>query len=463
MKYSRKYIRKLVDKALTFEKFNDLVYDIFYDVYKEFVQGQEKSQRIRLLVEHVFTHQSIDDLLNEIKEINPKAFNEFETSRQEQTNLLDSRNKEEKAINDLGEYLQNQSFKKLKDIYLLYRPDKANEIVDNIDDILTQLNRLAPSPKKYRLIIPFVVGIKQRFADSNLQRWLEEWLEKYGDIFEYSDFKRTQTENPSGSSPHSQNDNSLESYLLIELKKKNYSSLQIQGWFWSSELIRNIQEKDLIELEDYQLSEKVTELVRESNKIMKTIGSEDLRIELFLDTNLLMENDFYLDWLEVKKFKSSTKMCKKYIVTFRLAERLECDYQDSIGPWKRKWQNLNYNQGNVVDYYQTNDYELGLDKTVGIKINKLSEIAKFFDLIVLNSLPLAIWSRRDLQTISCQNEINRILRNVQGNFNQLPKEVTDERKKAKGEEHIGKHICLLWDNPERMPPEPSEPKYALSS
>ena len=107
MKYSRKYIRKLVDKALTFEKFNDLVYDIFYDVYKEFVQGQEKSQRIRLLVEHVFTHQSIDDFLNEIKEINPKAFNEFETSRQEQTNLLDSRNKEEKAINDLGEYLQS--------------------------------------------------------------------------------------------------------------------------------------------------------------------------------------------------------------------------------------------------------------------------------------------------------------------------------------------------------------------
>ena len=462
MKYSRKYIRKLVDKALTFEKFNDLVYDIFYDVYKEFVQGQEKSQRIRLLVEHVFTHQSIDDLLNEIKEINPKAFNEFETSRQEQTNLLDSRNKEEKAINDLGEYLQNQSFKKLKDIYLLYRPEKEDKIVDNIYHILTELNRIV-SQKKYRLIIPFVVGIKQRFADSNLQRWLEEWLEKYGDIFEYSDFKRTQTENPSGSSPHSQNDNSLESYLLIELKKKNYSSLQIQGWFWSSKLIRNIQEKDLIELEDYQLSEKVTELVRESNKIMKTIGSEDLRIELFLDTNLLMENDFYLDWLEVKKFKSSTKMCKKYIVTFRLAERLECDYQDSIGAWKRKWQNLNYNQGNVVDYYQTNDYELGLDKTVGIKINKLSEQAKFFELISLKSLPVALWSRRDLQTISCQNEINRILRNVQGNFNQLPKEVTNERKKAAGEEHIGRHICLLWDNPERMPPDPSDPKYALSS
>ena len=103
-----------------------------------------------------------------------------------------------------------------------------------------------------------------------------------------------------------------------------------------------------------------------------------------------------------------------------IRDRLECGYQDSIGAWKRKWQNLNYNQGNVVDYYQTNDYELGLDKTVGIKINKLSEQAKFFELISLKSLPVALWSRRDLQTISCQNEINRILRNVQGNFNYLP-------------------------------------------
>ena len=44
---------------------------------------------------------------------------------------------EEKAINNLGEYLQNQSFEQLKDIYLSYRPDKANKIVDNIGiDIL---------------------------------------------------------------------------------------------------------------------------------------------------------------------------------------------------------------------------------------------------------------------------------------------------------------------------------------
>ena len=456
MKYNPKLIGNLINEALGPEEFNDLVCYCFRDVYSQFTNGQNKRQRIRMLVQYVLRHKRVDDLLNEIKEKNPKAFNEFQSS------ILDSMTPEEKAINNLGEYLQNQSFEQLKDIYLSYRPNKANKIVDNIDDILTQLNRIIPS-QKYRPIIQFVVGIKQNYADLNLQRWLEEWLEKYGDFFGYSEFQETATPNFRQSSPDSQNRKLLESYLLIELKKKNSSSLQIQGWFWSSKLIRNIQEKDLIELENYQLSEKLTELIRESNKIMGKIGSKDLRIELFLDTNLLMKSDFYFDWLEVKKLKRDIKMCKQYIVTFRLAERLEDEAQDLEGAWQRKWENLNYNQGNVVDFYHTDEDELGRDETVGIKLNKLSEPAKFFDLILLNSLPLAIWSRRDLQTISCQNEINRILRNVQGNFNQLPKEVTNERKKAAGEEHIGRHICLLWDNPERMPPDPSDPKYALSS
>lgn len=456
MKYNLRLIRDLINEALTPEEFDDLVFYSFRDVYSQFTNGQNQPLKVRLLFDYIEKYERINDLLNEIKEKNPKAFNEFQSS------LLDSMTPEEKAINNLGEYLQNQSFEQLKDIYLSYRPNKANKIVDNIDDILTQLNRIIPS-QKYRPIIQFVVEIKQNYADLNLQRWLEEWLEKYGDFFGYSEFQETATPNFRQSSPDSQNRKLLESYLLIELKKKNSSSLQIQGWFWSSKFIRNIQEKDLIELENYQLSEKLTELIRESNKIMGKIGSKDLRIELFLDTNLLMKSDFYFDWLEVKKLKRDIKMCKQYIVTFRLAERLEDEAQDLEGAWQRKWENLNYNQGNVVDFYHTDEDELGRDETVGIKLNKLSEPAKFFDLILLNSLPLAIWSRRDLQTISCQNEINRILRNVQGNFNQLPKEVTNERKKAAGEEHIGRHICLLWDNPERMPPDPSDPKYALSS
>ena len=366
MKYNLRLIRDLINEALTPEEFDDLVFYSFRDVYSQFTNGQNQPLKVRLLFDYIEKYERINDLLNEIKEKNPKAFNEFQSS------ILDSMTPEEKAINNLGEYLQNQSFEQLKDIYLSYRPNKANKIVDNIDDILTQLNRIIPS-QKYRPIIQFVVGIKQNYADLNLQRWLEEWLEKYGDFFGYSEFQETATPNFRQSSPDSQNRKLLESYLLIELKKKNSSSLQIQGLFWSSKLIRNIQEKDLIELENYQLSEKLTELIRESNKIMGKIGSKDLRIELFLDTNLLMKSDFYFDWLEVKKLKRDIKMCKQYIVTFRLAERLEDEAQDLEGAWQRKWENLNYNQGNVVDFYHTDEDELGRDETVGIKLNKLSE------------------------------------------------------------------------------------------
>ena len=293
MKYNLRLIRDLINEALTPEEFDDLVFYSFRDVYSQFTNGQNQPLKVRLLFDYIEKYERINDLLNEIKEKNPKAFNEFQSS------ILDSMTPEEKAINNLGEYLQNQSFEQLKDIYLSYRPNKANKIVDNIDDILTQLNRIIPS-QKYRPIIQFVVGIKQNYADLNLRRWLEEWLEKYGDFFGYSEFQETATPNFRQSSPDSQNRKLLESYLLIELKKKNSSSLQIQGWFWSSKFIRNIQEKDLIELENYQLSEKLTELIRESNKIMGKIGSKDLRIELFLDTNLLMKSDFYFDWLEVK-------------------------------------------------------------------------------------------------------------------------------------------------------------------
>ena len=394
MKYSRKYIRKLVDKTLTFEKFNDLVYDIFYDVYKEFVQGQEKSQRIRLLVEHVFTHQSIDDLLNEIKEINPKAFNEFETSRQEQTNLLDSRNKEEKAINDLGEYLQNQSFKKLKDIYLLYRPEKEDKIVDNIYHILTELNRIV-SQKKYRLIIPFVVEIKQEYTDLNLQKLLDQWLEEYGDFFGYSQFQETATPNFRQSSPDSQNPKLLESYLLIELKKKNYSSLQMQGWFWCSneKCPSPIQEPYLIKRKD--LPKKLTELIEKSNAKMNESPSDELKIDLFLDHALLMESQFFLD-LQVKR-GSWVRMCEQYIVNFRLAQRLERRrYRELEGKWKEKWENLKSNKCTVVDYCSTKNSKLWEDKIVGIKLNNVSKQPEFFHKIFQTSMPVALWSSCNL-------------------------------------------------------------------
>ena len=77
-------------------------------------------------------------------------------------------------------------------------------------------------------------------------------------------------------------------------------------------------------------------------------------------------------------------------------------------------------------------------------------------------MPIALWSRCDLQTLSCLDEINRILTRVQNDFRQLPQAIQEEINAAEpGTEHIGHHICLLWDDPERMPPDPKAPENAL--
>ena len=45
-------IRELLYQGLGEEEFNDLVYDYFPDVYSQFTNGQNKSQRIRNLIDY---------------------------------------------------------------------------------------------------------------------------------------------------------------------------------------------------------------------------------------------------------------------------------------------------------------------------------------------------------------------------------------------------------------------------
>jgi hypothetical protein len=95
-------------------------------------------------------------------------------------------------------------------------------------------------------------------------------------------------------------------------------------------------------------------------------------------------------------------------------------------------------------------------------LDSISHCEQFLKEIYLKSLPIALWSRCDLQTLSCLDEINRILTNIGNDFKQLPQAIRNERISAPaGIEHIGHYICLLWDDPERIPPDPQTPENAL--
>ncbi|MCL2928268.1 MAG: alpha/beta hydrolase [Trichodesmium sp. MAG_R01] len=79
----RTVIRELLYQGLDEEEFNDLVYNYFPDVYNQFTNGQNKKQRVRILIEYADKHREIEQLLEGIKNINPKVYQEYESEFEE--------------------------------------------------------------------------------------------------------------------------------------------------------------------------------------------------------------------------------------------------------------------------------------------------------------------------------------------------------------------------------------------
>ena len=454
--------------------FNTFVVGSFISILNKIEDRDSLNDKILRLVVEIHTRRKIDKLLEKIREKFPKIYEESKDKNLEffqkyEAKLVKIPSQETQAINDLIKYLQSLSLNQLQPIYSLYRPKNALQIVNDTNEMLTQLNRILPS-QKYRPLIQFVAKVQQKFPQLNQK--LEKWLAQYRNLFGYAYFPTSSNSTLISVSPLPVN--SSESSLLIAINQSELDYLKLQAWFWSSELCRPIQEPELIKIisnesdenKRYQkLSEKVTELINKTNELMRKVGSVDLKIELFLPTKLLKANDLYLDWIEIQRLNFSVKMCQQYPVIFRLAERLEVGYQDLMGDWRRKWRQAQSNNPVIVTYCPNIEVQLSQAQTIGITLDRVSHCEDFFRLICLKAIPIALWSRCELKKTSCCQEINRILNspNVIRDFQQLPREIKNERIAAQtGIEHIGHHICLLWDDPERMPPNETQLEYSLS-
>ena len=71
-------IRELLTNGITETELNDLVYTYFPTVYNQFTSGQNKKQRVRTLIEYADNHREIEQLLENIKKINPDVYQEYE-------------------------------------------------------------------------------------------------------------------------------------------------------------------------------------------------------------------------------------------------------------------------------------------------------------------------------------------------------------------------------------------------
>lgn len=73
----RPAIQELLYQGLNEKEFNDLVYDYCPNVYNQFINGQDKKQRVEALIDYTDSYREIKELLKSIKKIYPEAYKKY--------------------------------------------------------------------------------------------------------------------------------------------------------------------------------------------------------------------------------------------------------------------------------------------------------------------------------------------------------------------------------------------------
>jgi hypothetical protein len=152
----------------------------------------------------------------------------------------------------------------------------------------------------------------------------------------------------------------------------------------------------------------------------------------------------------------------KYQVSIRSYQRikklLKKKYPDEkILLWQKKWETLHSKREEIccscltsADNLQEIVRELFSDDVIGVKSSQIpsKDILKAID---QTGTPIALWLRTESQNLDFMPEFEAFLQDC--SITELPKRIKDKRLEAFRQEiHIGKHITLLWDNPNILPP-----------
>lgn len=80
--------------------------------------------------------------------------------------------------------------------------------------------------------------------------------------------------------------------------------------------------------------------------------------------------------------------------------------------------------------------------------------AKLLSTCVNSGTPAVLWTRRKADANATRANLTPLL---DGTLTELPARVHNARKQsASAEEHPGRHLALLWDNFDRLPPIPND-------
>ena len=230
------------------------------------------------------------------------------------------------------------------------------------------------------------------------------------------------------------------------------------------------QDQVVIETDRIKTDEKLSNLSKLIRQLIDDLNKQEIDVEqihIFLPYKLM---NHQADCCQAYEDEQES-IGEEYEVIIRCSERLRGKTRPTL-QWKKKCLNLrsNLNQkitnGIVINGNETEakllENKLKKDKqAIAVKITKTFENEQPGELLWKSSMPIAVWIRKQLPEVDNETELNRLLRNESNSENiylkDLPTKVTSSRIDASGhnpaESHFGRHICLLWDDPNLLPPE----------
>jgi hypothetical protein len=217
----------------------------------------------------------------------------------------------------------------------------------------------------------------------------------------------------------------------------------------SSTVEKTFSEPELL----IKLPEYISEVLSD-NSYFFTVEPE---LHIFLPFELM--NHDIDRWNLVDDCGESLFLGHEYKVIFRCARRLSPNRHTSR--WKNRWKEHQAQLERYADQSFTcgDDSDLkalleNLKKTadtvVGLKVVTAPQhtgAQSLFGVLLQVGIPVAIWSRKNLEHSTNEAELNRILSTCF--LKNLPDTVHDERN---GASHISQHLSLLWDDPLLVPP-----------
>jgi vWA-MoxR associated protein C-terminal domain/vWA-MoxR associated protein middle region (VMAP-M) 1 len=272
----------------------------------------------------------------------------------------------------------------------------------------------------------------------------------------------------------------LQSYLQIVLRPDQSSdAFVVSAWLIPDDTIQDVSKRfQPLDLDDErkgvlcaidEISGVVDQYVRLSREKLVTKTPYELTIEVFLPLSHLctdVEGWTFTDLM----FNEQQMIGIEYRVVVRSHERLDPRYLNSrLNQWRINWERVETSLNTIpsqddfehLEQLQECNWKrvmnrltqkLGLKLTCGLMESKQEEL---FTAILKAATPIAVWARCDSPDWNQVTEIDALLTTAP--LLQLTEQVKQKRLQAYKEEnhleHLGAHLAILWEDPNRLTPD----------